>query len=83
MTNPLDAQVTAVKDRLTAAARQRARAEHAHDAAVEAERAVRAELADEFGVTEVEDARSTLAELEGQVSDLVAEITAELDQLSV
>ena len=81
MTNTLDDQVAALKARLAAATRDRARAEHAHDAATAAEQAVRARLRQEFNVDTVEQARALLTDTETQLATVVGDLNTTLDDI--
>ncbi len=70
----LDEQVRLVRERIAAAQRARARAEHDRDAAKARADQAAATLRAEFGVSTVDDAKARLA-------DLTAELTATLDAL--
>lgn len=75
--------IVALQARVTAAQRDRARAEGARDAAKAAADNAREELLRDFGVESVEDAEKTLFLLREQLTQLTAEISAKLDQIGV
>ncbi len=79
----LDAAVAHLKQRLQTAQRARVRAEADRDAAAAAADNARAQLADEFGVHSVEEAKQMLRELETNLAGEMAAITEALDGMEV
>lgn len=79
----LDADVAALKTRLAAAQRARIRAEGERDAAKAAADAARDQLARDFGVHTVDEAKAMLARLEAELAAEVAAISAALDELGL
>jgi predicted nucleic acid-binding Zn-ribbon protein len=77
----LDEQIRTIRDRIAAAQRARARAEHERDTATAAADRAAEALRTEFGVTTTAQARHTLADLQQALTDELATITAELDQI--
>jgi len=77
----LDAAVTAAKDRLTAARRDRVRAEHELDAATAAAERARATLSAEFGVDTVAAAKKMLAKLEAELETALATVETDLGKV--
>ncbi len=77
----LDEQIRSVRDRIAAAQRARVRAEHERDAADAAATRAAQALRTEFGIDTPEQARTRLAELSQLLTDELAAITAELDQI--
>lgn len=78
-----DAAVAAVKTRLAAAQRARIRAEHERDAATAQAEHARQQLAAEFGVSTVDDAKRILADLEDDRDQALATLTAALAEIGV
>lgn len=75
----LDNQIRDIKERIGAAQRQQAKAQHQRDAAVATVRESMAALAREFGVTTIEEARALLTTLETNLAAQVRELQAALD----
>jgi hypothetical protein len=75
--------VTALQEKLRDAERQRVRAEGARDSAKTAFITARDELKAEFGVETVEEAAALLAQLREDLAGIVADISAQLDQIGV
>ncbi len=79
----LDNQVTALKSRLAAAQRTKLRAEGERDAATATAAQARAQLAEEFGVTTVDEAKAMLAGLETDLAAQLDQIRAALDEVGL
>lgn len=79
----LDAAVADIKNRLEVAQRARGRAEGEQDAARSAADTARRQLAEEFGVTSVDDARALLDSLTTQLTDQIERIRAALDEIGM
>lgn len=77
----LDKQAQDLKDRIAAAVRNRARAEHEHDAAHAQAEQIRERLQREFAVVTVADAKRLLAEFQTNYADSITRLRAALDQL--
>lgn len=77
----LDTRVRAVKDRIAAAQRARARADHERDTATAAATAAGDALRTEFGVETVADARAALADLDEQLATQLTALEQALDEL--
>lgn len=75
--------VAEVQARITAAQRDKARAEGTRDAAQAAADRARDELLHDFGVTTVEQAELLLSGLRDELVQMTAEISAKLDQIGV
>lgn len=75
--------VTAIQSRLADAERTRARAEGQRDAAQSALDNARDELKRDFGVDSAEAAERLLTELRAELVDIVALISAKLDEIGV
>lgn len=75
--------VAALQARITAAQRERIRAEGARDAAEAAAKNAHAELARDFGVNNSAEAEALLNTLRDEVAAVAAEIAAKLDQIGV
>lgn len=76
----LDGQITAIKTRLATAQRAKLRAEAEREAAQTAADTARRQLAEEFGVTSVDDARAMLGGLETELASQLDTIRAALDE---
>lgn len=76
----LDGQIAAIKTRLATAQRAKLRAEAERHAAETAAETARRQLADEFGVTSVAEAKAMLAGLETELSGQLAAIRSALDE---
>lgn len=76
----LDGQIAAIKTRLANAQRAKLRAEAEQAAAQTAADNARRQLADEFGVTSVDDAKAMLAGLESDLAAQLEQIRAALDE---
>lgn len=79
----LEAQVLAVRSRIAAAQRARSRAEMERDAAQAAADKARKQLADEFGVSSVEDAQAMLRTLQDELGQAVTDLRSQLDDIGV
>lgn len=79
----IDTTVANLKRRIEAATRARVRAEHELDAANAAAAAARKHLADEFGVTTVEQARTLHTQLTDDLNTAIATLCQQLDQIGV
>lgn len=79
----LDRAVTELKERIAAAQRARARAEHERDAAQARADSAREQLHRDFGVSTVDDARAMLDQLETELSTAVAQLRATLNEIGV
>jgi adenylyl- and sulfurtransferase ThiI len=79
VTETLDSQIQRIKERIGAAQREQAKAQHQRDAAVATVRESMAALAREFGVTTIEEAHSLLTTLETDLAAQVRQIQAALD----
>lgn len=79
----VEAEVLRVRGRIAAAQRARGRAEMEHDAARAAAGKAQEQLAGEFGVSTVDEARTMLAALEQELGDAVTELRAKLDNIGV
>lgn len=76
-----DGAVNDIKTRLAAAQRARARAEHERDAAAAAAQAARDQLAADFAVTTIEQAKTMLTALEADLATEIAALGAALDEM--
>lgn len=78
-----EAEVLALRGRITAAQRARVRAEHERDAAQAVANQARDRLASEFGVSTQDQARVLLAKLTADRDAALAELKAKLDAAGV
>ena len=78
-----DLDVLDARRRVDALTRTRVRAEHDYDAAKAHVRKLLAELEEEHGVTDAEQARQRLAALEAELSTALDELRQALDQAGV
>lgn len=76
-------QVADLQNRISAAQRERARAEGARDAAQAAAETARAELHRDFGVSTVEEANTLLTQLRADLEATTAEVAAALDKIGL
>ena len=83
MSTDYEAQIAALRARITAAQRERIRNEHARDAAQASAQQARQRLADEFGVEDLVAARALHARLEQELAETIQNLTAALDDLGV
>lgn len=79
-TTGLDTAVADIKDRIATAQRNRVRAEAERDAAAAVAATARRQLADEFGVDTIDQARDTLTRLEHDLAEQVRLMTTALDE---
>lgn len=79
----LDQAVAALKERIAAAQRARARAEHERDAAQARADTAREQLQRDFGVSTVDDAKAMLARLETELSNAVTQLRVALTEIGV
>ncbi len=76
-----DQRLRQLRDRLQAASRERIRAEQNRDAALAAAKQARQALADQFGVTTVEQARAKLHHLTGELNRCLLDFEADLERI--
>ncbi len=77
----LDEQIRDIQQRIGAAQRVRARAEHQLDAATAAAERAATALRDEFGVCTVDEAKAVLFDLNRQLTEEIAALTTQLEQI--
>ena len=75
--------IGALHARLTAAQRERSRAEGARDTAKAAAETVRAELQRDFGVSTTADAEALLEQLREELLSVMRTLNAKLDEIGV
>lgn len=79
----LESTVADIQARVTAAHRDRVRAEAARDAALTAAEQARADLKRDFGVTTVQEAEDLVETLRAELAEIVTGINTALDQAGV
>ncbi len=80
-THDADQRLSALRERLAAATRERIRAEHSRDAARAAADKARATLAEQFGVATVDEARAKLHQLTGELNRTLIDLESDLDRI--
>lgn len=79
----LESEVADLQNRISAADRERIRAEAARDAAVDAAQRARDELKREFGVDSLAEANELLEGLRAELGLIVGKVTAALDKAGI
>lgn len=79
----IDAKISMIQSRIEAARIAKARAEAVRETAQESEDKAMAQLAAQFGVDNVAQARAKLAELQAEVQTMLTEITTVLDTIEL
>lgn len=79
----LESEVADLQNRISAADRERIRAEAARDAAVDAAQRARDELKREFGVDTLAEANELLEGLRAELGLIVGKVTAALDKAGI
>jgi uncharacterized membrane-anchored protein len=75
--------ITALQQRIAAAHRDRIRAEGARDAAQAAAATARAQLRTDFGVNTAQQAQELLGQLNEELTEIAAQISAALDKIGL
>ncbi len=78
-----DADIATLRQRITAAERARARAEAQHEAAAQLADRARRRLADEFGVADIDAARTLLVDLDTTLERELHSLREQLDSLGM
>jgi hypothetical protein len=78
MTDTLDDQIRQIKERIGAAQREQAKAQHQRDAAIATVRESTAALAREFGVTTIDEGLTLLTSLKADLAAQVQQLQAAL-----
>lgn len=79
----VDAEVNELKARVELATKRKMRAEADLDAAEAAKAKALKELADQFGVTSVEDAKALMLRMQQELTDSMAEVRQSLDRINL
>lgn len=79
----VDAEVNELKARVELATKRKMRAEADLDAAEAAKAKALKELADQFGVTSVEDAKDLMLRMQQELTDSMAEVRQSLDRINL